>query len=85
VHIIGFIAGSKTEEYDVSFEMFKKSARVRSYLVGNKRGLERMVNAIENNNIRPVIDKTFSFEDTKDAYDYLLSQKHIGKVVIKVQ
>jgi NADPH:quinone reductase-like Zn-dependent oxidoreductase len=33
---------------------------------------------------RPVIDKVFSFEDTIKAYEYLESQAHVGKVVIKV-
>ncbi|KAK7018014.1 hypothetical protein VNI00_018440 [Paramarasmius palmivorus] len=33
---------------------------------------------------RPVVDKVFSFEDTVKAYEYLESQAHVGKVVIKV-
>ncbi|PRP89329.1 hypothetical protein PROFUN_02203 [Planoprotostelium fungivorum] len=83
VHIIGFIAGSQVEPYDVSFEIFKKAAHVRSYLVGHKKGLERFVAAIENNKIKPVIDRVFTFDQAKDAYEYLLSQKHVGKIVIK--
>lgn len=34
--------------------------------------------------IRPIVDKVFSFDQAKEAYDYLQSQKHVGKVVIKV-
>ncbi|KAK7038947.1 hypothetical protein VNI00_010339 [Paramarasmius palmivorus] len=33
---------------------------------------------------RPVVDKVFSFEDTIKAYEYLESQTHVGKVVIKI-
>ncbi len=33
---------------------------------------------------RPVIDKVFSFEEAIDAYTHLESQKHVGKVVIRV-
>lgn len=33
---------------------------------------------------RPLVDKVFPFEQTIDAYAYLESQKHVGKVVIKV-
>ncbi|PRP89298.1 hypothetical protein PROFUN_02172 [Planoprotostelium fungivorum] len=83
VHIIGFIAGSQVEPYDVSFEIYKNAAHVRSYLVGHKKGLERFVAAIENKKIKPVIDRVFTFDQTKDAYEYLLSQKHVGKIVIK--
>jgi NADPH:quinone reductase-like Zn-dependent oxidoreductase len=34
--------------------------------------------------IRPVVDKVFSFEEATEAYAYLESQKHVGKVVIKL-
>jgi len=34
--------------------------------------------------IRPVVDKIFTFDQTIDAYSYLESQKHVGKVVIKI-
>jgi len=33
---------------------------------------------------QPVVDKIFSFEESIDAFAYLESQKHVGKVVIKV-
>lgn len=33
---------------------------------------------------RPVIDKVFSFDQVIEAYAYLESQSHVGKVVIKV-
>ncbi|GLB41523.1 putative alcohol dehydrogenase [Lyophyllum shimeji] len=33
---------------------------------------------------RPVVDKVFPFEEAKQAYAYLASQAHVGKVVIKV-
>lgn len=34
--------------------------------------------------LKPVVDKVFPFEETRAAYEYLDSQKHVGKVVIKV-
>ena len=34
--------------------------------------------------IRPVVDKVFDFEHVRDAYEYLHSQQHVGKVVVKV-
>ncbi|KAG6872499.1 hypothetical protein C0992_009556, partial [Termitomyces sp. T32_za158] len=33
---------------------------------------------------RPYIDRVFPFEKAKEAYSYLKSQAHVGKVVIKV-
>ena len=34
--------------------------------------------------LKPVVDKVFSFGEAPQAYEYLASQKHVGKVVIKV-
>ena len=34
--------------------------------------------------IKPVVDKVFDFEQAQEAYKHLESQKHLGKVVIKV-
>ncbi len=33
---------------------------------------------------KPIVDKVFPFEQAIDAYAYLESQKHVGKIVIKV-
>ena len=32
----------------------------------------------------PIIDRVFSFDESRDAFDYLFSGKHTGKVVIKL-
>jgi NADPH:quinone reductase-like Zn-dependent oxidoreductase len=43
-----------------------------------------MVRSIEANSLKPVVDKVFTFDEAKEAYEHLKSQKHVGKVVIKV-
>lgn len=45
------------------------------------RALMRAVDALK---IKPAIDKVFPFEQAKEAYHYLESQKHVGKVVISL-
>ena len=40
--------------------------------------------ALAAHKIHPVVDKVFEFEDALAAYKHLESQKHIGKVVIRV-
>ena len=36
------------------------------------------------NKIHPVIDRVFKFEEYTNALLYLQSQKHVGKIVVKV-
>ncbi|MFX8020257.1 zinc-binding dehydrogenase [Acinetobacter baumannii] len=34
--------------------------------------------------IRPVVDRVFGFDEVPAAYDYLQSGRHFGKVVVRV-
>lgn len=45
---------------------------------------EEMNRALEIREVRPVIDKVFKWEDTIEAYRYLNSGKHFGKVCIEL-
>jgi NADPH:quinone reductase-like Zn-dependent oxidoreductase len=40
--------------------------------------------AVAANRFKPVIDKTFDFNSAPDAYAYLKSAQHFGKVVITI-
>jgi len=44
--------------------------------------LRAFMKAVEATKLKPVVDRTFSFQEVREAYQYLESQKHIGKVVI---
>ena len=43
--------------------------------------MNKLISAV---NLKPIVDKVFSFEEAREAYEYQASQKHVGKVVIKV-
>ncbi len=45
---------------------------------------EAMNSAIAANNIKPVIDRVFTFDEAKAAYQHLAAAGHFGKVVIRV-
>ncbi len=57
---------------------------LRGIYVGSRQMFEAMNRAIELHKIVPVIDRVFGFEQAKDAYRHLESQKHVGKVAIRV-
>jgi NADPH:quinone reductase-like Zn-dependent oxidoreductase len=58
---------------------------VRGVYVGSVAMFEDMNRAITLHKLRPVIDKVFSFEETRDALRYLQSARHFGKVVISLE
>jgi len=57
---------------------------VRGIFVGSVAMFEDMNRAITANQMRPVIDRVFTFEQSVDALRYLQSARHFGKVVISV-
>ncbi|KAF8525522.1 NAD-P-binding protein [Hysterangium stoloniferum] len=83
IHTIGFVASDK-EEVDVAMACLMRGSYLRGILVGPRHSFEDMNRLIIAAQLRPVIDKVFRFEKTHEAYEYLTSQKHVGKVVIKV-
>ncbi len=62
---------------------FMKAIRLQGIFVGSKKMFVDMLKAYEANEIRPVIDSEFAFEDVRSAFEYMSSGSHFGKVVIK--
>jgi NADPH:quinone reductase-like Zn-dependent oxidoreductase len=61
-----------------------KGGSLHGVFVGNRTMFEQLVRAVETNDIHPVIDRVFRLEETVDAFRYMQSQAHFGKVVISI-
>ncbi|OAA74096.1 Alcohol dehydrogenase superfamily, zinc-type [Cordyceps fumosorosea ARSEF 2679] len=87
VSIIGFVGGAEGEKEPSFLETLTKMFTARGVAIGSRLQLEDMCRAIEANpdRLRPVVDdKVFGLEQLKEAYEYLQSGKHFGKVCIKM-
>jgi NADPH:quinone reductase-like Zn-dependent oxidoreductase len=60
-----------------------KGVRLQGIFVGSRRMFEDMSRAIEANRLKPVIDKTFRFEEVHEALSYMEAGAHFGKIVVK--
>ncbi len=78
--LLGILAG--TQGPINTYAIFHKNIRIRGVYVGSVAMFERLVRVLEHSSIDPVIDRVFSFEDTRAAYEHLASGAHFGKVVI---
>jgi NADPH:quinone reductase-like Zn-dependent oxidoreductase len=45
---------------------------------------DEMNRAIEVNQLRPIVDRVFPFSEAREAYRYLESGAHFGKVCIAI-
>ncbi|KAH6682133.1 alcohol dehydrogenase [Plectosphaerella plurivora] len=87
ISLIGFLDGfSGKWEPSAIMALMGKHAKIRGIGVGSKADYQEMNKFIEEKkvNLGPIIDRVFSFDDSKAAFDYLYSGKHTGKVVIKI-
>jgi NADPH:quinone reductase-like Zn-dependent oxidoreductase len=67
-----------------TYAVFHKALRVAGVYVGSIRMFEAFNRAVSASRVRPVIDRTFAFDEARQAYEYLAAAKHFGKVVIRV-
>jgi NADPH:quinone reductase-like Zn-dependent oxidoreductase len=82
IALIGVLTGFQGDTNPHPIMM--KGASMNGIFVGNRAMFEKMNAAIAVNQIKPVVDKVFPFEKAADAYRYLQSGAHFGKVVIAV-
>lgn len=92
IHCIGHItnpdplgAGRNLHSPDAAFLALDRLCIVRGVVVGSREQLQEMLACFEVNEIRPVIDRVFGFEQAREAYDHLWSSRHTGKVVIRIE
>jgi threonine dehydrogenase-like Zn-dependent dehydrogenase len=54
--------------------------------VGTKQDHQDLCKFLDEKKVKltPIIDKVFEFKDSSEAFKYLYSGAHVGKVVIKI-
>lgn len=82
ISMIGVLTGFQGEV--PTAELFQKNARIHGITVGSQQHQADMINAIEANGMKPVIDSSFPLEELADAFRHQESQQHFGKICIDV-
>jgi NADPH:quinone reductase-like Zn-dependent oxidoreductase len=80
--LLGVLTG--TQGPISTYAIFHKNVRVHGVYVGSVAMFESLVRALEASRIVPVIDRVFSFDEARAAYEHLASGRHFGKVVVRV-
>jgi NADPH:quinone reductase-like Zn-dependent oxidoreductase len=81
IALIGVLAG--LGEFN-PMPVLMRSIRLQGIFVGSRAMFEAMNRAIATNQLRPVVDRVFEFDDAVSALKHLESGAHFGKVVIRV-
>ena len=80
VVLIGVLSGGAPTVSPAPILM--NSVRVQGIYVGSRAMFERMNGAIDFHALKPVIDRTFAWTDIRQAFQYMESQKHFGKILL---
>jgi NADPH:quinone reductase-like Zn-dependent oxidoreductase len=82
VSLIGVLAGREgnANPHDLMF----KNASLQGIGVGSRGSLEQLIQAIEVNRIKPVIDRVFSFDQAPDAFSLQAHGSYFGKIAITI-
>jgi NADPH:quinone reductase-like Zn-dependent oxidoreductase len=79
---IGGLSGFETR-MDPHTLLYKNACCAGIY-VGSVEDLRHTLDFMAQHAIKPVIDRVFSFDKASEAYQFLASGKHFGKVVIEL-
>lgn len=80
--LLGVLTGVRGEVN--TYALFQKGLHVRGVYVGSGRMFEALNRAMSANELHPIVDRVFPFDEARAAYEYLASGAHFGKVVIRV-
>ena len=79
--MIGVLSGGG--EFDPR-PILMKSIRLQGVYVGSREMFEEMNQAISNAGLCPVVDRVFGFEEAVEAFRYMETGAHFGKICIRI-
>jgi NADPH:quinone reductase-like Zn-dependent oxidoreductase len=82
IAVIGILGGF-VKDLNVA-AIFGSNALIHGVTVGSREHFESMTRAIEANGIKPVIDKRFTLDQSRDAFEVMKAGAHFGKIVISI-
>jgi NADPH:quinone reductase-like Zn-dependent oxidoreductase len=82
IAMVGIVGGLGAIDYVNMLPINHKVLTLFANGMGSRRDLEDMLRFVDANQIAPVIDSTFGFNQATEAIAHFAGRRHIGKVVI---
>lgn len=83
VAIIGRVTGAAPAQFEPA-ALFVGAKRLAGLMVGSRTMTEDLARFVEDKQLKPVIHRTFAFEEATLAYRHLEGARHLGKVVVSL-
>lgn len=82
ISMIGVLTGISGEV--PTAELFHKNARISGITVGSQKHQLDMIEAVEANDLQPVIDSHYPLSELAEAFRHQEAQRHFGKICIDI-
>lgn len=82
ISLIGVLAG-RDNKLDLTAALMQ-DVRIQGVIVGPRKSFEEMNAAIAANELKPVVDRVFDFDDAPSAYRLMAEGGHFGKVCVNI-
>lgn len=82
ISLIGVLTGTAGDVQTVG--ILRKGIRLDGVYVGSRAMFARMLQAMTQAKMHPIIDSTFDFDAAAAAFAHLASAQHFGKIVIRL-
>lgn len=84
IAIIGALAGTVSDPLPAFGTIIGKNLGLHGIAAGSRAMLADLVKAVDANGMEPVINRRFGFSEAREAYAYLASGNHFGKIMIEM-
>lgn len=87
INCIGYVSGkvdASEDRTNVNLLALRRNVTIKGIINGPKDRFEEMVSFYEKHQIKPVVNRVFGFKEADQAFKFLASGGHFGKVVIRV-
>ncbi|MGJ4953826.1 zinc-dependent alcohol dehydrogenase family protein [Bradyrhizobium sp. HKCCYLS20291] len=84
IAFIGVLAGAPAAELRLPL-MVMQQQRLQGVTVGSVDDLQALANALALHQVKPVVDRVFPFAEAREAFHYMSSGAHVGKVAIALR
>ncbi len=87
ISAIGYLSGKQDDADDrmnTNVLALRRNVTLKGIWNGPKDRLEEAIEVFQENQIHPIVDKVFDFDNAKEALEYVAAGSHFGKVVVKV-
>ena len=81
---IGILSGGSVTDALAIAPILHKQLRLQGIYVGSREMFEQMNEAIAKATMHPVVDRVFALGQAREAFQYMESGSHFGKIVIRL-